>query len=280
MDRITAAALELYKQGLIPIPLQGKKPMLKHWPDRFLKTPLLKSQIVYGIKEKNGFITYQDQNIGILTGKISNVVVIDIDDMKQLAYLRKHGKLLETWAARSSRGIHLYYSYKKNIPSMKLVDGVDILSDKKIVVAPPSIHPSGKQYNWLRSPNEVEKKELPTWLENLILEKRENPTNPPIVYKKNPKNKRYNRLSFLELDWIEFYSRHLKGIRIRGKWGSAKCPFHDDHHNSFGFNIENGSWVCFAHCGKGNGLQFIQSFYTLSKSDAFKILMGRNIYVD
>lgn len=280
MDRAINSALELFDQGLIPIPLQGKKPLLKNWPNRFLQHPLLRSHILNGINENNSSVTYHGKNLGILTGELSNVIVIDIDDMKQLSYLRKHGKLVETWTARSSRGIHLYYSYKNNIPSMKLVDGIDILSDKKIVVAPPSIHPSGKQYIWLKSPKEVEKQELPTWLENLILEKKQSVTPQPLVYKKNQNNKRCNGLDFLEYNWTEFYSRHLKKIRIRGEWASATCPFHNDHHNSFGFNIRNGGWICFADCGKGNGLQFIQMYYGLSMKDAVNLLKGRNIYVE
>ena len=45
-----------------------------------------------------------------------------------------------------------------------------------------------------------------------------------------------------------FYGGELKRLVNRGQWGRALCPFHDDHHPSFGVNLASGSYRCFA-CG-------------------------------
>jgi len=34
------------------------------------------------------------------------------------------------------------------------------------------------------------------------------------------------------------------------------CPFHDDHHPSFGVNAEGNYWNCFAGCGGGSVVDF------------------------
>jgi hypothetical protein len=34
------------------------------------------------------------------------------------------------------------------------------------------------------------------------------------------------------------------------------CPFHDDHHPSFGVNAEGNYWHCFAECGGGSAIDF------------------------
>jgi DNA primase len=34
------------------------------------------------------------------------------------------------------------------------------------------------------------------------------------------------------------------------------CPFHEDHHPSFGVNVEGNYWTCFAGCGGGSLIDF------------------------
>jgi DNA primase len=37
----------------------------------------------------------------------------------------------------------------------------------------------------------------------------------------------------------------------RDGWSTALCPFHEDTHPSFSFNIALDRWRCFAGCGGG-----------------------------
>ncbi|MEI2354919.1 bifunctional DNA primase/polymerase [Mesobacillus zeae] len=100
-----------------------------------------------GIIDQDGkIISYSNKNIGIVTGLVSNCFVLDVDNLATLTKLEKMGDLPLTWRVRSNRGVHLYFKYNNTIPSTKLWDSIDILSDNKQVVAPPSIHPSGTVY--------------------------------------------------------------------------------------------------------------------------------------
>jgi putative DNA primase/helicase len=71
------------------------------------------------------------------------------------------------------------------------------------------------------------------------------------------------------LNYQDFYHKHIPNFPINGKVEiSCRCPFHDDHQNSFSVNIETGLWHCFAECGGGNHIQFHQKRYELSFKEA------------
>lgn len=171
MGNSIQAALQLYQHNLTPIPLIGKRPILKNWTNRFIETKIQPEEIINGIVDTYGnLVTFEGKNIGIITGQISNVIVLDFDDLTALTKLKKIGDLPPTWTVRSNRGLHLYFNYDARIPSMKLWDNIDILSDRKQVVAPPSIHPSGTVYSWYLSPTQINKANLPEWLIEYLLQ--------------------------------------------------------------------------------------------------------------
>ena len=103
---------------------------------------------------------HPDSNIGIVTGEISQVIVIDIDGKKGLESLEAIGLTLETMpmtptAHTGGGGYHLYYRYSEGAARTKVgvLDKVDIRADGGIVIAPPSLHQSGKRYAWLEDRN-------------------------------------------------------------------------------------------------------------------------------
>lgn len=69
------------------------------------------------------------------------------------------------------------------------------------------------------------------------------------------------------IDWRAFYSRWLK---LKGSPPNlaARCPFHDDQHESLSINVENGQWLCHACGAKGNGQTWLQRMERLSPKEA------------
>ena len=57
---------------------------------------------------------------------------------------------------------------------------------------------------------------------------------------------------------------------------SARCPFHDDKHNSFSI-YKNGSgyfgWKCFAGCGAGDEIDFLAKHKGISRSAAITLFL-------
>lgn len=112
--------------------------------------------------------------IGIVTGRISGIVVIDVDDED------KAGDLIEslpiTATVKTSKGHHYYFRYPSYLEPEEVVPtkarflpGVDVRGDGGMVVAPPSLHESGAVYLW-QSPPEDQIAELPERVYKKILE--------------------------------------------------------------------------------------------------------------
>ena len=75
---------------------------------------------------------------------------------------------------------------------------------------------------------------------------------------------------------------HREGLGDRAK-KSARCPFHDDARNSFSvYKNGNGDfrWKCFAGCGQGDEINFLERRRGISRSEATKLFIemagGRN----
>lgn len=104
-------------------------------------------------------------NIGIATGETSGglfAIDLDIDEEKGKngyevlkEWQREHSKLPETWQSITGRGgYHIFYRDASVVRNRtNLYDGVDIRGDGGYIVAPPSIHPNGRLYEWEYDPD-------------------------------------------------------------------------------------------------------------------------------
>jgi hypothetical protein len=54
---------------------------------------------------------------------------------------------------------------------------------------------------------------------------------------------------------LEFVSQYVD-LKPTASGAVGLCPFHDDHHPSFGVNTEGNYWHCFAGCGGGSVIDF------------------------
>jgi len=97
---------------------------------------------------------WPNANIGILTG--NGIGVVDLDGPAGLASGSRMG-LSSPVTTITGRGKQLWYRVPEGQKLVtrraeKLADGVDTRGTGGYVVAPPSLHPSGKRYCWAGSP--------------------------------------------------------------------------------------------------------------------------------
>lgn len=109
-----------------------------------------------------------DSNIGIATGSISGglvVIDLDVDENKGIngyeifkKWQQENGELPESWQSITGRGgYHLFYRDSAvNHNRVGLYEGIDIRGEGGYIVAPPSIHPNGRRYEWEQEPGEYE----------------------------------------------------------------------------------------------------------------------------
>jgi hypothetical protein len=100
------------------------------------------------------WLAQPDYNVGIATGIASGVFVLDIDGAIGAAALRDleaaHEALPATLCAVTSAGCHLWFRSTGPIQSSagRVGPGLDVRGDGGYVLAPPSAHPDGPQYQW------------------------------------------------------------------------------------------------------------------------------------
>ena len=94
-------------------------------------------------------------NIAVATGAMSRIFVTDIDGPDAEAELKKleaqYGPIPPTVELITARGRHLFFQYPERPvrnSAGKLALGIDVRGDGGYVLAPPSIHPSGRRYCW------------------------------------------------------------------------------------------------------------------------------------
>jgi KaiC/GvpD/RAD55 family RecA-like ATPase len=146
-------ALQYAQRGWSVIPLhpRGKKPMLSTWRD-YQQKPADEALI------RSWWTACPEANIALLTGRVSGLVVVDFDgyDGNPVPFLQSMGQDASTPIVVTGKGFHVYYRHPggevQNGARIARIDGVaiDIRGDGGYVVAPPSIHESGRQYEWLR----------------------------------------------------------------------------------------------------------------------------------
>ena len=122
----------------------------------------------------NWFRRWHTANVGIVTGEISNLIVLDVDpkhggDASLARLEQRFGSLPATIeSVTGGGGRHLYFAHPGGFVRNRigLAQGIDLRGDGGYIVAPPSVHPSGKLYAWAsgRSPEEIELAPLPRWL--------------------------------------------------------------------------------------------------------------------
>lgn len=143
--------------SVIPMQSHGKRPLIA-WRE-------FQQRVAGNDEIARWFRRWPDANIGIVTGRISGIVVVDVDarhggpDSVAAAEAR-YGTLVATVEAETGGGgRHLYYAHP-GVPTanrVALLPGVDLRGDGGCVVAPPSVHPSGRRYAWVvgRGPGDV-----------------------------------------------------------------------------------------------------------------------------
>ncbi|MBX3480101.1 MAG: bifunctional DNA primase/polymerase [Caulobacter sp.] len=120
------------------------------------------------------------QNIGIATGPSAGFWVLDLDgpeaEAALAALVAQHGPLPATAEQSTGKGRHVCFAWDpaaREIRNRSRLFGapIDVRGAGGYIVAPPSIHPSGRQYAWTpgRAPEEVGFAAAPDWLTQLVL---------------------------------------------------------------------------------------------------------------
>jgi len=125
---------------------------------------------------------WPSMNVGLATGAISNVVVLDLDEKEDYSgstslevLEREHGKLPPTLTSTTGGGgKHYFFLYPDDVEKLpssvgKIARGMDFRADGGYVVLPPSNHKSGSRYRWNNFGIHIAP--LPEWIQKAALKK-------------------------------------------------------------------------------------------------------------
>jgi putative DNA primase/helicase len=110
---------------------------------------------------------WPDANIGIAVPV--GIVAVDIDGPEGVDALQALGYALpETATVETGRGHHyLYRTAEQTGPKAAVLPKVDLRGPGSYLVAPPSLHCTGRRYRWLREPEDGIA-EAPAWISELV----------------------------------------------------------------------------------------------------------------
>jgi len=162
------AALACLARGwaVIPAAPRAKHPIVR-W--QAFQTKMPSEETVRG-----WFGKWPDANLAVVTGLISNLIVLDVDprhdgDESLRIIEERHGPLPETVEAiTGGGGRHVYFA----CPEAEIrnragfAPGLDLRGEGGVIIVPPSVHPSGKPYRWRpgHDPDEIALAPFPIYL--------------------------------------------------------------------------------------------------------------------
>jgi hypothetical protein len=156
--------------SVIPFEVRGKRPGLAwlEYQSRRAST----EEVETWFRHRRG------ANVAIGTGAVSGFVVVDVDaghdgTASLDALEREHGPLPVTVEAiTGGGGRHLYFAHPGgSVPNrVALFPGIDVRGDGGCIVAPPSMHVTGRRYAWApgRAPGEIAVAPMPAWLHAML----------------------------------------------------------------------------------------------------------------
>jgi hypothetical protein len=161
--------------ALFPCAPRAKTPLLKGWPTAA-------SSDLAAIRKWAA--KYPGCNWAAVTGEISGAFVLDVDGekgRKSLATLESHyGPLPATLVSLTGRldgGEHRWFNWPTGseirCSASKLGEGLDVRATGGYVIIPPSIHETGRPYQWVEPWQPV--MDAPTWMIELLTDKTEKP---------------------------------------------------------------------------------------------------------
>jgi putative DNA primase/helicase len=156
-----AEAATYHRRGWCPIPVKNRS-----------KEPNLPELAPYLNRRatKDELNSWMWSGVGIVTGRLSGILVLDVDGSEGEQELKKHRHPTTPMVRTASGGLHLYFKHPNEEirTGIRVAPGLDVKASGGYVVAPPSVGPNGKPYEWIISLEDAEPADPPEWLMQLI----------------------------------------------------------------------------------------------------------------
>jgi Bifunctional DNA primase/polymerase, N-terminal. len=162
-----------FNLSIIPVNPKNKKP--------FVAWKQYQKNCAQAATIRAWFDRHPEAAIGIVTGSVSGLFVIDCDTQAGWEAIQKIlPEGLKMPVAKTPRGWHLYFQYPADCTltvGQNVIPGVDFKGEGGYVVSPPSVNSSGGCYKWIegQSLSEVTPPTMPKAIIDLLGKFKRNP---------------------------------------------------------------------------------------------------------
>jgi hypothetical protein len=271
-EEMSQIALEyVAKSGLSVIPVGPRKTPHVKWKE-YQERRASPAEI------QQWYRKWPNAGIGIVTGVLSDLVVIDIDGDYEagLALLRRHGvDLPPTGGVSTGHGVHLWYAHPGGrVPTLAPVveEGelqIDVRGDGGFAMAPPSIHDNGTEYRFIDTFPRT-RPVLPAAFLRLLAQRPKPAAGPgrPNVELAAAAASVLMDVSIVRV--IQSCGTDLKQEAVDRFRGI--CPFHDDTEPSLVVTPSKGLFHCFGCQAAGNAIHFVRKLRGVGFRPALRLV--------
>lgn len=146
-NSLDSTAADYLACGWSVIPLVEKRPALATWKEFQRRLPT-SEEISFWFTDVRPAPT----GVGVVTGKVSGLVVIDCDSPEHAAYWLSRFPASPLMTETGRGGLHVYYRQPVEAEIRNRVKihrrQIDVRGEGGYVAAPPSLHSSGRRYRW------------------------------------------------------------------------------------------------------------------------------------
>jgi len=154
-------ALDYLAHGFSVIKKESGKKTLTPW-EEYQKRRATEQELTAWFKDGKN-------NVGIVCGKVSNLIVLDVDGEEGQRFINTVEIPLTPCVKTRENRNHFYFQYPKDGHEIRKFTrkfpGIELLGEGRSVTAPPSIHPvTNEQYIWEVTLDDCPIAEPPQWL--------------------------------------------------------------------------------------------------------------------
>jgi len=215
----SALALASHGMAIFPCRVRDKRPATANGCNDATRNP---------DRIRDWWKTDPDFNVAIATGTPSGVFVVDVDaddgDDGEI-HLCKLGVLPATVEVITARGRHLYFRMPKapiGNSASKIAPHVDVRGTGGYVLAPPSMHPSGKRYEWSVDTASAFA-DAPDWLLDKLCGKQQRARDPGELISNAAEGQRNDRIARLAGHLLRHRVSAELTLSLLSAWNAKHC---------------------------------------------------------
>ncbi len=262
--------------AVIPIAYRDKRPRVPSWREFQNRLPTA--------DELRRWFQSKFSNVAIITGW-RGLVVLDFD--QQPLYRLWHDWSITaapqarlSYTVQTSRGVHVYFYVDEPVQTMR-AGTIDVKAGGGYVLAPPSIHPSGRAYRVINN-NPIQRVPrlaavLPEPLLNQTTAEQPPRARQTAVLSESPWQAAADPARLADKTIADIAAAHdlrdlFPGVQRRGNRLWACCPLHPDTNPSVSIDLDGRHARCWAGCLWGDYVDWYAAIHRISLSQAIQEL--------